>query len=340
MRRSAIAFVLLLVAAFGARAVGPEWKLVDLGNLGGDFAIASAVTDDGTVAGYSIAPEPNPAPGQPTGLSHGFLWRNGTMVDLGMLPNTLGVAIVDMNASSMLVGTTDGTSISGGIFWRDGAWGYLAPMAFPRAVNNSGVIVGQHGYGTHTEAFVYTGSALLGLGTFGGVNSYALGVNDRGQVVGGSEDSKGQSHAFLWQDGIMTDLGTFDGDHTGAVDIDNNGLVLVATQSRSTGRWTPYIWDGSVARKLFAQPYGMDFYARAMNDRGDVIGQVGLDNTLAGGVVLDGELTILDAIPEVVAAGLHDMNPSRINNRRWIVGASKDAQGSYHAFLLIRRQLK
>ena len=138
----------------------------------------------------------------------------------------------------------------------------------------------------------------------------------------------------------MTDLGTFDGESTGAVDINNNGLVLVTTVAHSTGMGTAFTWDGTVARKLFDPPFGMNAFARAMNDRGDVIGQMTSNKGLSGWVFSDGKLTILDEIPEVVAAGFRELNPSRINDRGWIVGAAKNARGAYRGFLLIKRMLK
>jgi probable HAF family extracellular repeat protein len=49
---------------------------------------------------------------------------------------------------------------------------------------------------------------VVDLGTLGGSISKALGVNNRGDVVGFSSVSGDISiHAFLWRDGLMTDLG-------------------------------------------------------------------------------------------------------------------------------------
>jgi probable HAF family extracellular repeat protein len=45
------------------------------------------------------------------------------------------------------------------------------------------------------------------LGTVAGDSgSFALSINDKGQVVGLSNDANGNLHAFLWQHGVMTDL--------------------------------------------------------------------------------------------------------------------------------------
>lgn len=57
----------------------------------------------------------------------------------------------------------------------------------------------------------HTRYQVIDLGTLGGKRSNIGGINNRGQVVGGStllpkEDSN--FHAFLWNNGAMTDLGT------------------------------------------------------------------------------------------------------------------------------------
>ena len=44
------------------------------------------------------------------------------------------------------------------------------------------------------------------LGTLGGRNSYAFGINNQGDVVGSSETADQQYHAFVYADGVMLDL--------------------------------------------------------------------------------------------------------------------------------------
>src|SRR5262245_21683664 len=64
------------------------------------------------------------------------------------------------------------------------------------------------------------------LGTLGGINSAATGINTGGQVVGWAEIDSSRSHAFLWQNGTMIDLGTLGGDASAATAINNNGQVV------------------------------------------------------------------------------------------------------------------
>src|SRR5690349_3563659 len=67
--------------------------------------------------------------------------------------------------------------------------------------------------------------APLDLGTLGGANAYALAVNNKGQIVGGSTLANGQTHAFLWTNGVMQDLGTLGGAYSEARGINDLGHV-------------------------------------------------------------------------------------------------------------------
>jgi probable HAF family extracellular repeat protein len=65
------------------------------------------------------------------------------------------------------------------------------------------------------------------LGTLGGSKSDALGINNRGEVVGYSLlAGRSTERAFLFSGGKMIDLGTLGGDGSWATSVNDNGQVV------------------------------------------------------------------------------------------------------------------
>lgn len=111
---------------------------------------------------------------------------------------------------------------------------------------------------------------IVDLGTLTGeCCSYAAGINDRGDIVGGSTVGFA-SHAFRWRDGRMSDLGTLGGPNSSASAINNRGYVAGAAD----------LPDGSTHAALWRDGPPIDLgtlggpfsYATAINDRGEVVG--------------------------------------------------------------------
>ncbi len=63
-----------------------------------------------------------------------------------------------------------------------------------------------HALGRHDPGYIG-----VDLGTLGGAQSMALGINKNNEVVGASQTADGRWHAFFWADGQMTDLGVLPG---------------------------------------------------------------------------------------------------------------------------------
>jgi len=72
---------------------------------------------------------------------------------------------------------------------------------------------------------------MIDLGTLGGSDSQAHGINQRGQVVGVSTTSAGVGHAFLWEKGTMVDLGTLGGNFSQAMGINVQGLIVGGSET-------------------------------------------------------------------------------------------------------------
>jgi probable HAF family extracellular repeat protein len=101
-------------------------------------------------------------------------------------------------------------------------------------VNNAGMVVGQALLPAGPDRpFLWIKGTILDLGTFGGPNGGARGINAREEVVGKADTAAvpEQEHAFFWSDGVMHDLGTLGGDSSVANSINNLGWTAGAADT-------------------------------------------------------------------------------------------------------------
>jgi len=265
----------------GTTAVGIStpivpYEAIDLGTLSdGRSAQATAINDNGQVVGWSD----NPA--------HAFLWENGVMIDLG----TLGGAYsrpTDINDVGQIAGqSTTAEGFWHPFLWSGGVMSDLHPGApnfnpYPSPhVNNSGQViwsdypVGVSDRKDLPHPFLWSNGVLTDL--LGRAGS-ALGINDRGQVVGGSTfdglayvwdngtlqflpslggtaraygvNNRGQivgssiGHAVMWEDGQITDLGALPGDSLSTPGgITQSGLVVGLSFNDVYAGGHPFRWQ-------------------------------------------------------------------------------------------------
>ncbi len=83
--------------------------------------------------------------------------------------------------------------------------------------------------GANGHAFLYDNGALRDLGTLGGNNSVARGINDRGDVVGVASNQFGQPTPFIY-DGAMRELPG--GGYAAAIDINDRLQVIASAEGR------------------------------------------------------------------------------------------------------------
>jgi probable HAF family extracellular repeat protein len=205
--------------------------MTKLATLGGENGFANMINNRGEVAGLAETAVKDPASGCPVHRFEPVVWENGVIHELPIQPgDSDGVAawVNDKGEVAGASGTCAPFNPNSGLYltenhalvWQNGKatdLGNLGPNGIPGAgnhacaINNRGEAVGHTTSDASTVAFLWSSEkGMKGLGTLtGDFASFALGINDEGQVVGQSIGPDFSSvRAFLWEKGVMIDLNT------------------------------------------------------------------------------------------------------------------------------------
>ncbi|MEO8090394.1 MAG: hypothetical protein ABI703_08865 [Gemmatimonadales bacterium] len=153
---SLASYDVVAITSSGKKGIGIELftvtiEVIDLGV--GDGSTAMAVNDNNQIVGHG-------------GSSGAFVWQNGVVTVLGVLPGHTGAQAEDINASGWIVGISSGPGGCRGVLWTPKVGGYNPPVD---------------------------------LGTLGGTCSEATAINDAGVIAGDSRLSGDLvSHAVFW----------------------------------------------------------------------------------------------------------------------------------------------
>lgn len=151
--------------------------LKDLGTFGGDNSVALAINDAGQIIGRADVTTicTACAPGNQKELHHPFLWRDGVMMDLGLIAGDTAATAFSINSRGQIVGISkqctqidpnDGCEgqVSHGFLWEDGSLFDLQGLIDPAS--------------KITVTNVTT-------------------INERGEITGTGVLPNGDTHAFL-----------------------------------------------------------------------------------------------------------------------------------------------
>jgi probable HAF family extracellular repeat protein len=284
-----------------------RYVLTDLGTLGGTASSAFGINDRGHVSGQGSLPG--------NGNEHGFLYRNGKKTDLGTLGlpglNSTAGVINDRDEVAMIAETTAidpfqenfcgffTANTCVGAVWKRGQLTPLPTLGgnngFATGVNNRGELVGYVENGTQDPACPTPQTLDFEAVTWGpdgeihelpplkgDTVGFALGMNNRGDVAGGSGTCAntplfpllGGPHAILWHNGVPRDLGSLGGTLISVAAGVNNrrevagGSYLSDEKTLHSFFWTEHqgLEDmGTVGTDLAS-------FATAINERGQVVG--------------------------------------------------------------------
>jgi probable HAF family extracellular repeat protein len=318
--------VAVAVALFGVglRTAEPQttaptyYKVQDLGTLPGatyspPTSKPSGINDRGHVVGYAVLSSFTYYEwGYPAEyvIGHPFLYKDGVMTDLGLL-----------------------------------AWG----SGGATAINNAGQVVGNSVDGNwSSHAFLYKDDGdpntadIKELGTLGGTDSQAYGINDSGEVVGLSTIADNQNyHAFLYKDSVMKDLGLLGGTYRSY--YSNSQANGINTSGQVVG-WSAYDDSGHVHAFLYDSAHGMkdlgdlsdlggtNSYGYGINNEGQVVGMAQyVDGGEWHAFLYDKSATPM--MKDLRTLGGTNSSAYAINDSGQVVGAAHTSSGEWHAFL-------
>jgi probable HAF family extracellular repeat protein len=332
---TAVALFALLANPVGLAAQDQEnhekrqthYFVKDLGTLGGSGGVAEGISDRGWVVG-----DANLAGDQ---SGHAFLWRDGVMTDLGTLG---GVNSQEQwpvkDDRGLIIGDSEISTMDP---YNEDFCGFHANSGVPPT-------------GLICIGFLWQDGVMTALPTLGGNNAQALGVNNRGQVVGFAEQNTQNQgctlpqvldiQAVIWgpKPGEIHTLAPLSGDVSAwAIGINDSGQVVglsgncVSPNFNGNGTSPQHgvVWRKGTVTNIGTLG-GSFIFPWAINAKGQVVGQASPpgDQTLHSFLWQKGVMRDLGEIPGdfgSIAFGLNDQSD--------VVGGSCDQNFNCRAYL-------
>jgi probable HAF family extracellular repeat protein len=195
--------------------------------------------------------------------------------------------------------------------WRAGTWDAVNGFNYICDVESYAFGLNNRGqiagsYGAAQKAVVWSGGAVTNI-LPGDLESKAMGINDNGTVAG-TKCVDGLGYAFTWSNGVVTELG-----QGRAKAINSKGQVAGTTYFGNTRH--AVVWDNSTVIDLGAFAY---FTPITINDMSDVL-------------ITDGQESFIWSNGSVVQLGKCEV--FGMNNLGQVVGLKENSEGWWTAYL-------
>jgi probable HAF family extracellular repeat protein len=357
----------------------PHYAVIDLGPVGNTPGQPYGITNHGLVAGAGAASAT---------VMHAVLWYNTRKVDIGADglggPNS---AAYGVNELGQIVGAAETSTTNNEDFCGFNGWGFPSstqclPFVWQLghmfrlptlggangqalAINNKGEVAGmaETTYAdpnpdcavSQFKPVIWERGHIHELPTYpGDADGIPVGINDKGQVVGGSgacapfNPASGfyyaDYHALVWEsDGSYRDLGNLGGAGGAgpvgnfAIGINNRGQVVGHSDLPDNTTFHAFLWTRETGMQDLGTLPG-DTYSLAIrvNDQGEVVG-ASLDANFNSRAVLwkNGAPVDLNTLVVSNAAKLTLQLAWSINSSGKIVGLAATSTSEAHGFLAI-----
>jgi probable HAF family extracellular repeat protein len=320
-----ILFVVLMAAASVASA--QTYTVTDLGVLSGDTASEGlAVNSSGEVVGCADTSDISGFPCSESFPGHAFLWKKGTMQDLGVLKSDVFSQALYISDSEQVTGTSvDSLGNSAPFLWTQST-GIVPLPTLPGAtyglaggITSQGIITGSSNSGANPSvivpiAWIKSGNTykiLLQLPTVpGAVVTLCCYVNNSNEGAGLVVLNSGEYHGFRVKTTGATDLGTLPGGTlSNAQGINSSGVIAGYSNSSTSGsNFVTVAWDphGKI-HPLGTLPGGTNSGGYDINDSNQI---VGFSNTAT---------SASDAMIWTQKGGMKDLNNLIPPNSGWVL---------------------
>jgi probable HAF family extracellular repeat protein len=325
-RRLGVAIALCLAAAGGVSvAHAQSYTYTNLGSLGGNSSYAYGINNLGVIVGSSsIAGDT---------ATHATLWNGGSVTDLGTLGGFQDSIAFGINDAGQVVGRSTASGVFRATLWSGGSVTDLGlgNASTATAINTAGQIAA-------TKKDVPPTQATTGMpGSFNNIfptSVWRTGINDAGQVVGGSG-----AHAVVYSAGVVSVLADLPGTiQSFASAINSSGQIVGDSIWCGACNDQATFWNGASVVAL-ASLGGTDSVAVDINDASQIVGTsrtAGGDyhaTLWEGGSVLDLN-SFLSA--SMIAAGWVLSEAGAINDNGWIVGTATNSLTLYTSGFLLQ----